>query len=40
VRDLLLGAGVLEPVHEEERAAVYRIAPLAAGGRCATARGL
>ncbi len=40
VRDQLLGAGALEPVHVEERAAVYRIVPLAAGDRCGPSRGL
>jgi hypothetical protein len=40
VRDQLLEAGALEPVHVEERAAVYRIAPLAAGDRCPASRGL
>jgi hypothetical protein len=40
VRQRLIEAGALEPVHEEDRSAVYRIAPLASGGGCATARGL
>jgi hypothetical protein len=40
VRDLLAASGALESVHVEERAAVYRIAPLADGGRCAASRGL
>jgi len=34
VRDLLLEAGALEPVHVEPRAAVYRIAPLAPAPAC------
>jgi hypothetical protein len=40
VRERLLEAGALEPVRVEERSAVYRIAPLADGARCGTARGL
>jgi hypothetical protein len=40
VREALLEAGALEPVHVEERVAVYRIVPLAAGDRCGGARGL
>jgi hypothetical protein len=40
VRESLAASGALEPVHVEERAAVYRIAPLAGGGRCAASRGL
>jgi hypothetical protein len=40
VRESLAASGALDPVHVEERAAVYRIAPLAGDGRCAAARGL
>ncbi|HSD26298.1 MAG TPA: hypothetical protein VLL75_03290 [Vicinamibacteria bacterium] len=40
VRDQLLEAGALVPVHVEERAAVFRITPLAADERCGAARGL
>jgi hypothetical protein len=40
VREGLLEAGALAPVHVEERVAVYRIVPLAAGDRCGGARGL
>jgi hypothetical protein len=39
VRESLAASLALEPVHVEDRAAVYRIAPLAGDGRCA-ARGL
>ena len=40
VRQSLAASGALEPVHVEERAAVYRIVPLAADDRCAASRGL
>ncbi len=40
VRESLAASGAVEAVHVEERAAVYRIAPLAADDRCAAARGL
>jgi hypothetical protein len=40
VREMLAGAGDLEPVHVEERAAVYRIAPLASEDGCPASRGL
>jgi hypothetical protein len=40
VRDKLLDAGALAPVHVEERAAVYRIRALAAEDRCGASRGL
>jgi hypothetical protein len=39
VREQLLEAGALAPVHVEERAAVFRLAPLAADDRCAAWRG-
>ena len=34
VRQLLLEAGMLEPIHVEPRAAVYRIRPLAGAPGC------
>ena len=40
VRDRLLEAGALEPVHVEPRAGVFRLAPLAKGGGCPPAPGL
>jgi hypothetical protein len=40
VRESLAASGALAPVHVEERAAVYRIAPLAGDDRCAASRGL
>jgi hypothetical protein len=40
VRESLAASGALEPVHVEERAAVYRIVPLAVGAECAASRGL
>jgi hypothetical protein len=40
LRDRLLDAGALAPVHVEPRAAVYRIAPLAADDGCGASRGL
>lgn len=40
VRDRLLDAGALVPVHVEPRAGVFRIAPLAPLGGCSSTRGL
>jgi hypothetical protein len=40
VRDRLLDAGALAPVHVEERAAVFRIRALAPEDRCGASRGL
>ena len=40
VRDRLLAAGALVPVHVEPRASVFRIAPLAPEGGCSSTRGL
>ncbi len=40
VRESLAASGALEPVHVEDRAAVYRIVPLAVDDRCAASRGL
>jgi sugar phosphate isomerase/epimerase len=40
VRDRLLDAGALAPVHVEPRAGVFRITPLAAGEGCEASGGL
>jgi hypothetical protein len=40
VRDVLLEAGALAPVHVEERVGVFRIAPLAPDEGCGPSRGL
>jgi len=40
VREMLLEAGALAPVHVEPRAAVFRIAPLAPTAGCSPTRGL
>ncbi|HUL78676.1 MAG TPA: hypothetical protein VL691_15540 [Vicinamibacteria bacterium] len=40
VRDALLEAGALAPVHVESGAAVFRLVPLAPEGRCPSTRGL